>query len=99
MKKYYSAFDAFILPSLYEGFGRVIIEALVSNLKVIVSTNIPFNKAFDCDYVPLNKTLWVKKIMDSVSQNKRFTRENFLEEHGYDSGSNLTIMTNIYNDC
>ena len=46
---YYNA-DIFILPSLWEGFGNVIVEALFYNLKVIST---------DCNYGPkeiLNNT-------------------------------------------
>lgn len=38
--EYYSAFDIFLLPSIYEGLGIVLIEAQVSGLPCIVSNQI-----------------------------------------------------------
>lgn len=37
----YQAFDVFCLPSLYEGLGMVLIEAQVSGVKCIASTEVP----------------------------------------------------------
>lgn len=37
----YQAFDCFVLPSLYEGLGMVLIEAQASGLPCIASTEIP----------------------------------------------------------
>ena len=37
----YSASDLFILPSLFEGLGIVLIEAQTNGLKCLVSTNVP----------------------------------------------------------
>ena len=42
VNEYYSAFDIFVFPSLYEGLGIVLIEAQCSGLKVLCSKdNIP----------------------------------------------------------
>ena len=38
---WYSAFDVFLLPSLFEGFGTVAIEAQASGLPCVVSTGVP----------------------------------------------------------
>lgn len=39
--KWYSAMDALVFPSRYEGFGLVALEAQVSNLPVLASNNVP----------------------------------------------------------
>lgn len=41
LSKFYSAIDAFIMPSLFEGVGIVSIEAQAANLPCIVSSNTP----------------------------------------------------------
>lgn len=40
VNKWYSAMDLLIFPSLYEGFGLVPLEAQVSNLPVLASSNV-----------------------------------------------------------
>lgn len=40
-EKFYSFFDVFVLPSLYEGFGIVALEAQYSGLPTFVSKNVP----------------------------------------------------------
>ena len=41
IEKVYQAMDVFCLPSLYEGFGMVALEAQVAGIKCICSENIP----------------------------------------------------------
>lgn len=38
--KFYSAFDVFCLPSLYEGFPVVVVEAACANLPIFTSVNV-----------------------------------------------------------
>ena len=40
MNEYYSAFDIFCLPSLFEGLSISLVEAQVNGLKCFCSTNI-----------------------------------------------------------
>lgn len=46
VEKLYSVFDVFCLPSLYEGFGMVLVEAQSNGLAVIVSKNVPAEADF-----------------------------------------------------
>ena len=40
MQKYYATFDAFVLPSRYEGLPLVAVEAQAMNLPTLLSTEI-----------------------------------------------------------
>lgn len=61
---YYNAFDLFILPSQYEGFGNVAIEAEVNKLIVIASDNVPIETKIGTNilYLPLDYGLWQEEI-------------------------------------
>lgn len=70
--EFYSAIDIFILPSLWEGLPVVGIEAQVSGLPCLFSSNIDNNVVLNLDrsyLLNLNVTDWVKKIQE-VSNNK-----------------------------
>lgn len=88
INRYYSAFDCFVLPSIYEGLGFVNIEAQVSGLEVIVSTGVSLEakitdhfKFLNLDIGPKN---WAEQIL-SVKNDER----HILKEEIYDSGFDI----------
>lgn len=72
--KYYSAFDCFVLPSLYEGLGIVLIEAQCANLKVVTSTNIPQIADYKKELQKLNLGApldsWVNEILNIENKDR-----------------------------
>ena len=76
---YLSAFDIFIMPSLYEGLPVTLVEAQAAGLKCIVANNITreVNVTGNIKYLPINKdsiNLWVKQVVksrDRVNNGKR----------------------------
>lgn len=68
----YQAMDAFILPSLYEGFGMVGIEAQVAGIKFFCSTAVPQEvKATDLvEFISLDKSAayWAERILRSTKK-------------------------------
>lgn len=64
--KYYSAFDVFSLPSLFEGLPVVGVEAQSSGVKCIFSDNITKDIVISdlIKYLELNKELWKNEFLN-----------------------------------
>lgn len=74
-EKYYSAFDAFVFPSRFEGFGISLLEAECSSLPCIVSDVIP-DEAIKSGLVmklSINDSadIWAKELLDVKVNNNR----------------------------
>lgn len=77
-EKFYSAMDVFVLPSIFEGFGFVNIEAQVSGLPCVVSTAVPreINISDRVQFVGFNVDEWcvaLEKARESVENTTRKT--------------------------
>ena len=100
---YYQAFDIFILPSLYEGFGMVTIEAQASNLPCIVSDTVPKETKMSNDYCFLNLNsginIWVDKIHELLIKNNRKDNTSSIIENGFDIRKETEKIENYYISC
>ena len=89
--KFYSAFDIFAFPSLFEGFPMVLVEAQCSGLNVIMNETIDTTTQIVdqlCTAMPLEKEKWKKYIEDTpVLMHERFLREE-LERFSIDDNFN-----------
>ncbi len=94
---YYSAFDLFIFPSLYEGLGISLIEAQISGLKAIASTNVPqeVNETGNVSFLPLSINEWSTYI-NSIDLTRNDTKE-YIEKSKYNIKNTIEILTKIYN--
>ncbi|WP_270457412.1 glycosyltransferase [Lactobacillus gasseri] len=81
-EKLYSAFDIFLMPSLYEGLPVVAIEAQSSGIPTLLSENIDHSVIFSdkVDMLPINHGVkpWVKKLQFWVNtkDNRKFKGNN-----------------------
>lgn len=95
---YYNAFDIFVLPSLYEGFPLVGIEAQVNGLISLLSNKIDHSiKLTDrCSLLALNVDTWVEKILSfdtEIFQNEN--RHNKVDTD-FDITHATKILENLY---
>ena len=80
--KWYQAFDLLLMPSCYEGFPVVLIEAQVAGLKCLVSDRITRDAdvtgLIDFMSIDMEPTSWAKQI-DKIMQEKNNVRVEYKE--------------------
>jgi len=66
VQKTLNKFDLFVLPTLGENFGHVIIESLSSGIPVLVSNKVPWESDMfgGIKTLPLKENLWTKEIIN-----------------------------------
>lgn len=105
IKPLYNAFDAFLLPSLYEGMPVVGVEAQCAGLPTIMSDTIT-TETTACDlaqYLPLQSGAreWAVRILDFVRDNmpKRRSYSHEVVSAGFDSAAESRRLEEYYDDA
>lgn len=101
--KYYSAMDAFIFPSLYEGLGIVAIEAQLSGVPCYVSDFVPKEVSVGNNiyFLPLSLGIdtWAEKILNrNICDRRAFFEENKDRIERYNINNCLHVLTNKYSE-
>ena len=95
--KFYSAFDIFAFPSLYEGFPMVLIEAQCSGIDIIMNDTIDSTTQVAnniCTALPLDKNKWIDYIQNvQVMNNKRDFDKRLM---AFDINENINNLKEIY---
>lgn len=101
-EEYYSAFDLIVFPSLFEGLSLVMIEAQISGVPIIASTNI--DKATDVtktmNYISLKKSPdeWAKYIKQNISKQRQEKNIEKVIKSGYGIKEVTKKLANKYDE-
>lgn len=98
--EFYSAFDVFVLPSLYEGLPVVGVEAQCNGLPLITSTNVTeeLNLTDSVEFLPIKRgaEIWAKAVLNLPLTNDRCEAFKEITEAGYDIKQAQTHLENLY---
>ena len=98
---FYQAMDVFVLPSVFEGFGIVNIEAQTAGLKCVTSTVVPKNVDVTGNVVQVSLDasidLWVKEILNKSVERRDYS--NVVKEQGFDIKTSSDKLTLLYEEA
>ena len=98
IEELYQVMDVFVFPSLFEGFGRVLLEAQCSGLKCISSDQVPSDVKVtsNVEFLPLeNISEWIDWIK-AVTPYKREDMSECIKESGFDIIENVKNLERLY---
>lgn len=98
---YYQAMDFFLFPSLYEGFGNVILESQANGLNVLTSENVTKEvKVVDgIEFKSLNDSSekWADKIIEMITlPSRQEINYNKLLKSKFNVSQNVKILEEYY---
>lgn len=96
----YQAMDVFVLPSVFEGFGIVNVEAQTAGLKCLTSDVVPeeVNITGNVKRLSLDAPLstWVKEVLDIPSARKDYSEE--IMKAGFEMTSSAKKLELLYEE-
>ena len=98
--EYYNCMDKFIFPSVHEGLGVSIIEALTSGLPVFINDTIPNIADISPNLTRIystSPTVWSRAILNKTKTNRTRAYKNTIEK-GYDLKECIKQIHDIYDN-
>lgn len=96
----YQVFDVFLLPSLYEGLGIVLIEAQCAGCYCIASNEVPRTAKItqNLEFLALenNEKEWYELVKENKLNSKRNNYVSDIKKSGYDIAEEVVKLNNIY---
>lgn len=91
------AFDIFILPSLFEGLGMVLVEAQISGMKCLTSYNTPreVKVTGNIKFIELEINKWKNEII-KMTQYERNDCSNEIASHNYEIQQEAQKLDKLY---
>ena len=98
IEDYMSVMDVLVLPSLFEGFGMVGIEAQASGLRVLASEHVPslIDITGNVDFLKLDKEIWVKRLIDLHASTNRQEQGNKVKNSKFDIKTQVSYLCKYY---
>ena len=100
VNKLLNCMDVFLFPSLYEGFGNVVIETLTNGLPVFVSSGVPDDSNVSSNYHKINTYNiddWVSDILNVKFDDRKSAYKDVVKA-GFDIKSTSKELEKIYID-
>ena len=106
IKEFLSKIDLFILPSKYEGFGLVLLEAMVANTPIIASNNSSIPEVLGKTYEGLFLTgdvnalaQQIKTAISDYSFSERLVQSYAIQLSLFDSSEMNSNIKNVYSNA
>lgn len=105
IRQFYNAFDAFLLPSLYEGFPIVGVESQAAGLPVFFSDAITREAGIEelGHFIELSKSAkeWADIIIPETAllMKSRRGRKSYLKQNGFDAASEAERLTRYFENA